>query len=87
MEEIKDSMEFNRESRADAKSFFLTLSRFPFIATLMITKGILGYTKGLSIKLQGRYVDIVKAYNEVEFTKLSSRVREKKSMSLIPADI
>lgn len=43
---------------------------FPFIATLLITKDILGYTKGLSIKLQGRYVDIVKAYNEVESTKL-----------------
>ena len=55
IEEIKDLMEFSRESRADAESFFHTLSHFHFIATLMTTKEILGYTKGLTIKLQGRY--------------------------------
>ena len=32
-----------------------------------MTKDVLAYTKALSIKLQGRYMDIVKAYKEIEF--------------------
>lgn len=31
----------------------------------MITKDVLAHTKALSIKLQGRYMDIVKVYKEV----------------------
>ena len=59
----KDSgSEWNRETRADAQSLFLALSRFPFIISLVITKDVLAFTKALSIKLQGRYVD-VSAYN------------------------
>ena len=65
-EHIKDSGgEWNRETRADAQSLFLALSRFPFIISLVITKDVLAYTKALSIKLQGRYVDVVSAYNHV----------------------
>ena len=67
LEEIKDSVEWNRETRADAQSFFLALTRFPFIFTLILTKDVLAYTKALSVKLQGRYVDIVKAYQEIRF--------------------
>lgn len=69
LEDIKDSNEWNRETRADASSYFLALSRFPFIIALVITKEILAYTKALSIKLQGRYVDVVRAYKEVNFVK------------------
>lgn len=65
-EDIKDSgSEWNRETKADAQSLFLALSRFPFIISLVITKEVLAYTKALSIKLQGRYVDVVSAYNQV----------------------
>ena len=53
LEEMKDSMEFNHESHADAKSFFLSLCHFPFIATLTAVTEVLGYTKALSVKLQG----------------------------------
>ena len=69
LEEMKDSNDWNRDTRADAQSLFLTLSRFPFIIALMITKDVLAHTKALSMKLQGRYIDIVKAYKEVEFVK------------------
>lgn len=41
------------------------MSRFPFIISLVITKDVLAYTKALSIKLQGRYVDDLSAYNHV----------------------
>ena len=64
-EDIKDSGgERNRETRVDAQSLFLALSTFPFIISLVITKDVLAYTKALSIKLQGCYVD-VSAYNHV----------------------
>ena len=65
-EELKDSTEYNRETRNDAQSFFLSLSRFPFIFSLVVTKEVLGYTKALSIKLQGRYVDVVRAFKDVD---------------------
>ena len=54
--------EWNRETRADAHYFLLSLSQFSFIFALVLTHKILSYTKGLSIKLQGRYVDVVRAY-------------------------
>ena len=73
LEEMKDSMEFNRESRADAQSFFFSLCHFPFIVTLTTATELLGYTKALSIKLQGRYVDVVRAYREVSFVKSALR--------------
>ena len=37
--------------------------------TLVITKKILAYTKGLSIKLQGRYIDAVRAHSDIESVK------------------
>ena len=70
MEEIKDLPgEWNRETRSDAQSFFISLSRFPTICALVLTKEVLSYTKALSIKLQGRYIDIVKAYQEIDLVK------------------
>ena len=70
LEDIKDSREFNRESRSEAQSFFLAVCHFPFlVTTLLVAKELLGYTKALSVKLQGRYVDVVRAYNEVSFVK------------------
>ena len=47
----------------------LSLTRFPFIFALVVTKEVLGYTKALSTKLQGRYIDVVRAYNEVSFVQ------------------
>lgn len=73
LEEMIDSNEWHRDIHADAQSLFLSLSSFPFIAALMITKDVSAYTKALSIKLQGhivcRYTFIVRAYREVEFVQ------------------
>ena len=33
----------------------------------MITKDVLAYSKALSVKLQGRYIDIVSAHNHINF--------------------
>ena len=63
LEDIRDSNKWNHDSRTDAQSF-LALSKFPFIFALVVTKEVLAYTKGLSVKLQGRNVDIVKAHRD-----------------------
>lgn len=64
MEEIKDSTSWNQETRTDAQSFFLSLARFPFIFSLIVTMEVLGYMKALSVKLQGRYVEVVRAHRD-----------------------
>ena len=61
--------EWNRDTRSEAHSFLLSLSQFSFIVTLVITQKILAYTKGLSIKLQGRYVDAVRAHSDIDSVK------------------
>ena len=66
LEDIKDSTDWNRESRSDAQSLLLALT---LIVALVIAKDVLAYTKALSVELQGRYVDVVSAYNQINFVK------------------
>ena len=79
MEEIASShaSEWNRESRSDANSFLLAISQFSFVVALVLSHNVLSYTKGLSVKLQGRYVDVVRAHNDVEAVK--SAIKEAQS--------
>ena len=72
-EKIMDSDEWNSATRADAHSLYLPLSRFPFIIALNVIKDVLAYIKALSKKLQGCYIDIVKAYREVGFVMSTLR--------------
>ena len=60
---------WNRETRCDAQSNLLALSQFSVIPTLVITQKLLGYTKGLSVKPQGRYSDVVRAHSDIEVVK------------------
>lgn len=69
MDNIKDSTDWNRDSRSDAQSLLLALTHFPFVVALVIARDVLAYTKALSVKLQGRYVDVVRAYNQIAFVK------------------
>ena len=63
------SAEWSRDSRNDAASYLLALSSFSFCFTLTLTQNLLAYTKGLSIKLQGRYSDVSRAHQEIESVK------------------
>ena len=63
--------EWNRDTRSDAHSLFLALSQFSFVVALVLTQKVLAYTKGLSVKLQGRYVDVVCAHRDIESVKSS----------------
>ena len=65
--------QWNRETRSDAQSLLLAMSQFPFIVALAVTYKVLAYTKGLSIKLQGRYVDVIRAYQDIELVKCTLR--------------
>ena len=73
LEEIANSSpaDWNSETRSDAQSFFLTIFRFLFVVALVLTEKVLSYIKGLSVKLQGRYVDVVRAHNTIENVWLS----------------
>lgn len=49
------------------------MSQFTFVVALVVTQKVLSYTKGLSVKLQGRYVDVVCAHREIETIRASVR--------------
>lgn len=70
---LSSSGESNRETRFDAQSLLLALSQFSFIVTLVATQSVLAYTKGLSVKLQGPYVDIACAHREIETENYARR--------------
>ena len=63
--------DWNRETPSDAHSLFLAMYQFSFSVVLILTQKVLSYTKGLSLKLQGRYVDTVCAYRDIEVVKSS----------------
>ena len=71
LEEIANSSpaDWNGETRSDAQSLFFTIFRFSFVVALVLTEKVLSYVKGLSVKLQGRYVDVVRAHNNIENVK------------------
>lgn len=62
-------LDWNRERRSDAQSLLLAMSQFPFVVALVLSQEVLAYTKGLSVKLQGRYVDVVQAHRDIEHVK------------------
>jgi len=45
------------------------MSQSAFIVALVTTQSILAYTKGLSVKLQGPYVDVARAHREIKTVK------------------
>ena len=69
--------EWNRQTRQDANSLLHSLLRSPLLVALMLTREVLLMTKGLSIKLKGTYVDIVRAHKEVTLVK--KQVEENRS--------
>ena len=71
LEEIVNSSpaDWNSETRSDAQSFFLTIFRFSFVVALVLTEKVLSYVKGLSVKLQSRYVDVIHAHKNIENVK------------------
>ena len=67
------SSDWNRETHSDAQSLLLAISQFSFMVALLITQKGHVYTKGLSRKLQGHYVDIVQDHQDIESVKIVIR--------------
>ena len=76
---VMETSSWNRDTRNDANSLLQSLLQFPMIVALIITREILLITKGLSIKLQGPYVDMVRAYNDIAGVK--KQVTENRNMA------
>ena len=66
LEEIVEPSSRQSWNRADASSHLRALTDFKFIITLITSKNLLAYIKGLSVKLRGRWQDIVNAYSNIE---------------------
>ena len=66
---LSPAADWNRQTRQDANSLLHSLVCFPLLVALIVTREVLLITKGLSIKLQGTYVDTVRAYREVSLVK------------------
>ena len=71
LEEIMNNAksDWNRETRSDANSYLLALSQFSFVVALHVTERVLSYVKGLSVKLQGKSIDVVHAYRDISMVK------------------
>ena len=64
---VDSSTTWNRETASNAQSHLRSLTDFKLlIVTLIVTKTVLPYTKGLSVKLQGWYQDIIGVHNNNE---------------------
>ena len=54
--------DWNNETRSDAQSIFL---RFSLVVALVLNEKVLSYVKGLSVKFQGCYVDVIRAHKVI----------------------
>ena len=57
------------KSRSDAASLLTSLTSFDFIVTFLTMYHLLSHLAGITVKLQGKTVDIIKAYNEISSVK------------------
>ncbi|XP_041364202.1 52 kDa repressor of the inhibitor of the protein kinase-like [Gigantopelta aegis] len=55
--------------RSDAASLLASLTSFDFIVTFLTIYHFLSHLSGITVKLQGRSVDIIKAYHEISTVK------------------
>ena len=69
LEEMTAAAGWNRETVSSAQSHLRVLLEFKLLITVNVTKNVLAYTKGLSIKLQGRWQDIVRAVENINSVK------------------
>lgn len=71
----ENSASWNRDTVADARSLYLGITDFEFVITLVSTKNVMAYSKTLTVGLQGRGIDIVRAYEVNVVTECLQDVR------------
>ena len=60
------AVKWNRETVKDATGLLVAIERFPFLIILIVVFNVMSYIKGLTVLLQLRSLDIVKAMDMVE---------------------
>ena len=67
LQEIRNSNDgWNAQSANDAMSLFIAITQFPFIAALITTRYIMAYVQPISVSLQSKTIDIVKATDQIK---------------------
>ncbi|XP_071149569.1 52 kDa repressor of the inhibitor of the protein kinase-like isoform X2 [Mytilus edulis] len=66
LNDMSQRKDFNRETSSEATTLLAAITSFSFVITLITVKNLMGYTVGLSRKLQGRSQDIISAYMSVQ---------------------
>ena len=68
LEEIKVNAgkSWNHESTTKANGLYHSIMNFPFLMALTVTRKILAFTKGVTVKLQSRSTDMLKAYKDIK---------------------
>ena len=57
---------WDRKSKDDAVALLASLATFDFIVSFLVLYEFLSHLSGVTVKLQGQSIDIIKAYQEVE---------------------
>ena len=63
---IRNDNTFNSDSVTKANGLFHSVTQCEFVIALVVCKEILAYTRGITIKLQGKSVELMEAYHSVE---------------------
>ena len=68
LEEIKVNADksWNHESTTKANGLYHSITNFPFLMALTVTRKTLAFTKGVTVKLQSCSTDMLKAYNNIK---------------------
>lgn len=60
---------WDRKSKDDAAALLASLATFDFIVSFLVLYEFLSHLSGVTVKLQGQSIDIIKAYQEVGVLK------------------
>lgn len=66
---IWNTSTFNTESITKANGLFHAVLQSDFIMSMIVCREILSYTRGLTVKLQGKCVELNQAYKDVQLVK------------------
>ena len=66
LDDIRNDNTFNSESITKANGLFHAITQCEFITALVVCNETLAYTRGITVKLQGKSVELMEVYHSVE---------------------
>ena len=64
-DEYQDATRYRKSKDDDAVALLASLATFDFIVSFLVLYEFLSHLSGVTVKLQGQSIDIIKAYQEV----------------------